>query len=85
MNSTLIFIALGAGVLICGGWYYRSLLIDSFGKKSSEREAKIHAKINEKNKEIDKKAKDKHNEIDNISDDNMLSWLQKKMKKKEKK
>ena len=85
MNTTLIFIALGTSVLIWAGWYYRSLLIDSFGKKSSEREAKIHAKINEKNKEIDKTGKIKHDEIENIDPDDMLSWLQKKMKKKEKK
>ncbi len=82
---TMYFIAGGVLLLLWLGWYYRSLLIDSFGKKSVEREAKIHAKINEKNKEIDKKAKAKYDEIENVDQDNILSWLQKKMKKKEKK
>lgn len=82
----MIMYFIGAGVLILlwAGWYYRKLLIQSLGLKSAKREAKIHAKINEKNKEIDKAGKIKHDEIKGIDQDNMLAWLQKKMKLKNK-
>lgn len=82
---TMYFIAAGVVVLLWGMWYYRSLLIDSFGKKSAEREAKIHANINKENKEIDRKSKEKYDEVNKVDPDNLLDSLKKMMKRKEKK
>lgn len=81
---TLYFIGGGVLIFLFVMWKYGSLIKNTFKLKSAEREAGIHAKINEKNKELDKKAKIKHNEIENIDPDDMLSWLQKKMKPKNK-
>lgn len=85
MSITMYFIAGGALLLVFVMWKYGSLIKKALRLKSAEREARIHAKINEKNKEIDKKAKAKYDEIENVDQDDMLSWLQKKMKKKEEK
>lgn len=80
---TLYFIAGGVALLIWAGWYYRSLLIDQFGKKSAEREAQVHSEINEKNKIIDKEAKAKYDKVDKLDPDNLIESL-KRMRDKNK-
>lgn len=80
---TIYFIA--GGVILLGllGWYYRSLLIDQFEKKSAEREAEVHSEINKKNKIIDKQAKVKYDKVNELDPDNLIESL-KRMRDKNK-